>query len=210
MHPGGMEREGSLNHSLLSRAAAIVGRFAVSGILMRAKPFDASQFVATRWNSAADKGSFGNTYLHFIESEWKRSLFTKSFYQRLSNCFGHIAHNDIHGFYDTWFTRDRHRLGFLKNTLSWPCWGDPTFTYSDVESTIKKQVRARNYVALYEVKAAEELRSAEMAILTRLEAKYRLPVDHSTEVIAKVSIEAQPPDARPLSTPVIPIQGSLF
>jgi hypothetical protein len=84
---------------------------------MRAKPFDASQFVATQWNSAADKATFGNTYLDFIESGWTRSLFTKSFYQRLSNCFGHIAHNDIHSFYDTWFTRDRHRLGFLKNTL---------------------------------------------------------------------------------------------
>ena len=59
---------------------------------MRAKPFDASQFVATEWNSAADKAAFGNTYLHFIESDWKQSLFTKSFYQRLSNCFGHIAH----------------------------------------------------------------------------------------------------------------------
>ena len=58
---------------------------------MRAKPFDASQFVATEWNSAADKAAFGNTYLHFIESDWKRSLFTRSFYQRLSNCFGHIA-----------------------------------------------------------------------------------------------------------------------
>jgi hypothetical protein len=55
-------------------------------------PFDASQFVATEWNSAADKAAFGNTYLHFIESGWKRSLFTKGFYQRLSNCFSHIAH----------------------------------------------------------------------------------------------------------------------
>ena len=59
---------------------------------MRATPFDASQFVATQWNSAADKAAFGNTYLNVIESEWKQSLFTKSFYQRLSNCFGHIAH----------------------------------------------------------------------------------------------------------------------
>jgi len=59
---------------------------------MPAKPFDASQFVPTQWSTAADKAAFGNTYLHFIESEWKRSLFTKSFYQRLSNCFGHIAH----------------------------------------------------------------------------------------------------------------------
>jgi hypothetical protein len=55
-------------------------------------PFDSSQFDPTEWNSASDKAAFGNTLLHFIESDWKRSLFTKSFYQRLSNCFGHIAH----------------------------------------------------------------------------------------------------------------------
>ncbi len=177
---------------------------------MRAKPFDASQFVATQWNSAADKASFGNMYLHFIESEWKRSLFTESFYQRLSNCFGHVAHYDIHGFYDTWFTRDKHRLGFLSNTLSWPCWGDPTFTYSDVERAIKQQVRARNYLALYELKAAEELRTAEMAILARLKAKYRLPVEHPAGATAKVSIGAEPPDPQPLITPVTPVQGSLF
>jgi hypothetical protein len=55
-------------------------------------PFVASQFVATEWTSAADKAVFGNTLLHFIESAWKQSLFTKRFYQQLSNCFGHIAH----------------------------------------------------------------------------------------------------------------------
>jgi hypothetical protein len=59
---------------------------------MSPAPFDASQFVATQWNTAADKAAFGNTYLRFIEQEWKRSLFTKGFYQRLSMCFGHIAH----------------------------------------------------------------------------------------------------------------------
>jgi hypothetical protein len=55
-------------------------------------PFIAAQFVPTEWSSAADKAAFGNTFLHFVESAWKRSLFTKGFYQRLSNCFGHIAH----------------------------------------------------------------------------------------------------------------------
>ena len=105
----------------------------------------------------------------------------------------HLAHYGIHGFYDTWFTRDRHRLGFLKNTLSWPCWGDPTFTCSDVERAIKEQVRTRNYVALYEVKAAEELRTAEIAILARLEAKYRLPLEHPADATAKVLIGSEPP-----------------
>lgn len=71
-------------------------------------------------------------------------------------------------------------------------------------------VRTRNYVALYEMKAAEELRTAVMAMLMRLEAKYRLPGDPSTEVITKVSIEAKPPDAQLLSSSVTPIQGNLF
>jgi hypothetical protein len=177
---------------------------------MSGKPFDASQFVATQWSSAADKAAFGNTYLHFIESEWKRSLFTKSFCQRLSNCFGHIANYNIHGFYETWFTCDKDRLGFLKNTLSWPCWGDPTFTYSDVERAIKQQVRARNYVALYELKAAEELRTSEMAILTRLEAKYRLPAKLNADATEDVACATEPPEPQPFAGTVTPVQGSLF
>jgi hypothetical protein len=78
-------------------------------------PFTASLFVPTEWSTAADKAAFGNTLLHFVESEWKRGLFTKGFYQRLSNCFRHIAHYDINGSYETWFTCDKDRLGFLKN-----------------------------------------------------------------------------------------------
>lgn len=174
---------------------------------MRSGPFDASQFVATQWNSAADKAVFGNTFLHFIEAEWKRSLFSKGFYQRLSMCFGHIAHYNIHGFYETWFTCDKDRLEFLKQTLQWPCWGDPAYTYSDVERAIKTQVRARNYLALYELRAAEELRSAEMAVLTRLEAKYRRPIQQDLET--STTHEAV---GEELQTPALatPIQGSLF
>lgn len=178
---------------------------------MRAKPFDASQFVATEWNSAADKAAFGNTYLHFIESDWKQSLFTKSFYQRLSNCFGHIAHYNQGQFYETWFTCDKDRLEFVRNTLAWPCWGDPKFTYCDVERAIKQQVRARNYLSLYELRAAEELRSAEMAVLIRLEAKYRPShpqADASTE--APIAIAVERPTSEPPITPITPIQGSLF
>jgi hypothetical protein len=175
-------------------------------------PFDATQFIATEWNSAADKAAFGNTYLHFIESGWKRSLFTKGFYQRLSNCFSHIAHYDIHGFYQTWFTCDKDRLEFLRWASRHPCYGDPKFTFSDVERAIKQQIRSRNYVALYELKAAEELRSAEMAILVRLESKYRSPV--VTESIAESATVARDDEqpVPPVPTPVAiePVQISLF
>lgn len=177
---------------------------------MPAKPFDASQFVPTQWSTAADKAAFGNSYLHFIESEWKRSLFTKSFYQRLSNCFGHIAHYNIHGFYETWFTCDKDRLGFLENTLSWPCWGDPAFTFSDVERAIKQQVRARNYLALYELKSAEELRTAEMAVLTRLEAKYRLPANPNADASVETALVTEAASPQPFVATGTLVQGSLF
>lgn len=55
-------------------------------------PFLPSEFTPTEWSTAADKAEFGNTLLHFIESEWKKTLFSKKFYNRLSNTFGHIAH----------------------------------------------------------------------------------------------------------------------
>jgi hypothetical protein len=169
-------------------------------------PFVASQFVATERTSAADKAVFGNTLLHFIESAWKQSLFTKRFYQQLSNCFGHIAHYDIHGFYQTWFTNDKDRLEFLRNASHWPCYGDPKFTFSDVERAVRRQILSRNYVALYEVRAAEELRRAEMRVLQRLEAKYRKPpvmqaVESPLETCAPIM---------PSSHPSEPVQISLF
>jgi hypothetical protein len=86
------------------------------------------------------------------------------------------------------------------------------FTFSDVERAIKQQIRSRNYVALYELKAVEELRSAEMAILVRLESKYRSPV--VTESIAESATVARDDEqpVPPMPTPVAiePVQISLF
>jgi len=175
-------------------------------------PFEACQFVATEWSSAADKAEFGNTYLRFIESEWKRTLFTKNFYGRLSNCFGHIAHNNVFQFYETWFICDKDRLEFLKQTVSWPCYGDPKFTFSDVERAIQKEVHRRNYIAMYKLRTAQELRSAEMAVLERLEEKYcslaALPTNTPSE--REAAHEAPQAPSTPVSISSKPIQISLF
>jgi hypothetical protein len=137
-------------------------------------PFLPSEFVPTEFSTAKDKADFGNTFLYFIESEWARAAFTKSFYNRLSMCFGNIAHYDLANFYQTWFTSDADRLEFLRHTLSWPCWGDPEFTFCDVERAIQQEGRKRNYLARYELRAAEALHSREMTMLMQLEAKYRI------------------------------------
>ena len=176
---------------------------------MPKRPCLPSEFVATKFSTAADKADFGNVFLHFIESEWKETLFTKTFYNRLSNTFGHIAHYNRPTFYSTWFTSDADRLRFLEQALEWPCWGDAEFTYCDVERALQREIRKRNYVALYKVKAAEAVRSAEMAILKRLESKYRpAPSQRAEESMDLVTPATS-------SSPTIlevaaPVQGSLF
>jgi len=136
-------------------------------------PFSPSQFVSTEWSTTAEKADFGNCLLRFLDAGCPRELFTKKFYTRLSMTFGNIAHYSLEGFYDTWFTRDRHRAGFVQKLLRWPCHGDPKVTFSDVECAIQRVVRERNHLGRFELGAAEELRTEEMKDLERLEAKYR-------------------------------------
>jgi hypothetical protein len=171
-------------------------------------PFHPSEFVPTKFSSAQDKADFGNAFLHFIESEWARTAFSKSFYNRLSMCFSHIANYDAAGFYATWFTSDADRLKFLRHTLAWPCWGDPEFTFCDVERAIQQEIRKRNYLARYELRAAEAVRSGEMETLKRLEAKYRTAASHQPDADSVPSIP--PSAAQEASKARIPVQASLF
>ena len=75
-----------------------------------------AKYVATEWATVADKEKFEKQFKRFVLSDFKRSLFTKAFYNRLSNCFGHIAHYDINGFYDTFFTCLTDKIRFLEIT----------------------------------------------------------------------------------------------
>jgi hypothetical protein len=133
----------------------------------------------------------------------------ESLYNRLSMCFGHIAHYNRTGFYETWFTSDADRLRFLRHSLDWPCWGDPEFTFCDVERAIQQEIWKRNYLARYEIRAAEAERSQDIAILERLEAKYRTvepgPVNAEPEHVAP-----KPMDPEKADNSKLPFQASLF
>jgi hypothetical protein len=172
-------------------------------ITMPKGPFLPSDFTATKFSTAADKAEFGNTLLRFIESEWAPALFTKSFYNRLSMCFGHIAHYNRTQFYEEWFSSLAAQVRFLKHTLRFPCYGDPEYTFSDVESAIRREIRNRNYLARYELRLVEEQQASDLALLRQLESKYRAPVGARDQ---EQRITAQPVD----QTPVTPVQGSLF
>jgi len=166
-------------------------------------PFPPTQFIPTRWSTAEEKARFGNALLHLIDSGFARNIFTDRLYGRLSNCFGHIAHYNSTGFYEEWFLSLTAQVRFLEHTLRFPCYGDPEFTFSDVESEIQREVRNRNYLPRYQLLLAEEARVVELTLLERLEGKYRSrrkePEEHSVSVPSLDGGEV-----------VEPVQGLLF
>jgi hypothetical protein len=109
--------------------------------------------------------------LRFIESEWASALFTKRFYNRLSMCFSHIANYNRAQFYDEWFSSLAARVRFLKHTLRFPCYGDPEYTFSDVEGAIQREIVSRNYLARYELRLAEVQHATDLALLRQLESR---------------------------------------
>jgi len=86
------------------------------------KRFYPVDFIATQHSSASDKAKFANHFVRFVESGYRRTLFFKWFYTRLSMTFGHIAHYNIDGFYAEWFADGGEC--FLAHAAMYPCYGD--------------------------------------------------------------------------------------
>lgn len=93
-------------------------------------------YTATEWDTVEDKVKFEKHFKRFVMSGFKRTLFYKWFYIQLSMTFGHIAHYNKSGFYDHFFTTANGKREFLAQCYQHPCYGDPAYTYSDVEKTI--------------------------------------------------------------------------
>ena len=104
--------------------------------------FTADQFTPSRFSAAEDKAKFANHFVRFVDSGFKRTLFHKWFYVRLSMCFGHIAHYNRHGFYGHFFEGHSSHETFMAH-LQRPIYGDPEYTYSDVERALAAYYRGR-------------------------------------------------------------------
>lgn len=101
-------------------------------------------YTATQFSSSADKEKFEKQFKKLVTKGFQRSDFPKWFYTRLSMTFSHIAHYDIHGFWETWFSTADKQAAFLRHTASVMIYGDASCTFSDVEKTIQQWVR-NNY-----------------------------------------------------------------
>jgi len=101
------------------------------------RPFDASQFTSTQFNSAEQKAKFGNNLVKFILNGFQSKDFTPALYKALNNCFGHIAHYDIRGFYETWFSDHNQVREWFDHVQQYTPVGSAEFTFSDVERAFK-------------------------------------------------------------------------
>ena len=148
--------------------------------------FVAADFVPTQWDTAEQKAKFANALMRFIADDYPRSKFHESFYRRLSNTFGHIAHYDSARFYEHFFLTAKDKLEFLEQCAEWPCFGDPAYTYSDVERAVGARLRKSQIVAIMSSQIAVERRRRELALLSELKARY--------EPIAEAPATAEIPD----------------
>jgi len=100
--------------------------------------FTPDQFTPTQHSSAADKAKFANHFVDFVRSGYRWSKFHKWFYTRLSMTFGHIAHYNQSGFYQTFFDSGDGLIRFWRITMQYGCYGSPAYTYCDVERALQE------------------------------------------------------------------------
>ena len=170
---------------------------------LRTGRLEAAALTATAWASAEDKAKWGNAFLAFCAEGFPRSRFTRSFYTRLSMCFGHIAYYDLDGFWSYFFSTTAGRIDFLEQTIEYGCYGSPAFTFCDVEKVLKRRVAESGMLVAYHAARAAEIRTAEMATLQRLQAKYVPPASAPVpEGEAPAASVLPPPVPAPAAKPV--------
>jgi len=142
--------------------------------------FTANDFTPTKWHSASDKADFANALLKFIAQDFSRAKFHNALYRRLSSTFGHIAHYDRNGFYETFFLDAKGKIAFLEQCVNWPCFGDPTYTYCDVERAVIGRLKSADILTLLQSQTRIEQRQTDLALLAKLKARYEPAATPST------------------------------
>ena len=131
-------------------------------------------YTPTHFNTAEDKEWFVKHFIRFAEKGFPQHLFTKKFYRKLINTFGHIAHYDINGFWETFFTNTPDKVDFLEQTMNFPCYGNPAYTYCDAEKEIQRQLAEKHILESLKGVEMQELHNAEYNEYQRLKKKFEI------------------------------------
>jgi len=130
-------------------------------------------FTATQWNTAEEKAKFARHFQRFVEKGFPESMFNKAFYNRMSLMRCHIAHYNQVGFYNAQFSTSERRANFLHHWAMPPIYGDPEYTWCDVEKALASWLQVNRH---YEEREREQhlqiIEHIERTELKRLKAKY--------------------------------------
>jgi hypothetical protein len=124
--------------------------------------FATSRFAATPHSTAEKKARFCAAFVRFVLAGFPRRLFKAELYCRLSTVFGHIAHFNAQGFWETWFSTPEQQRQFIQRVREWTPMGDPGFCWVDAERELKAWVAA-NSEAIDAVLAENERKHVEAA-----------------------------------------------
>ena len=100
-------------------------------------------FTATEFYTKVEKEVFARKLLNFVDKGFKRTMFNKPIYRHLNGMFGHIAHYNIEGFYYEWFSTPNKQKDWIYRVINWRIYGDPAYTFSDVERNIQNELLDR-------------------------------------------------------------------
>ena len=131
-----------------------------------------ADFVPTKFTPAETKAWFASHFLRFVSSDFPEHQFTKRFYNQVMNTFGFIAHYDRNGFWTEYFTNTAGKIEFIEQVVSYPCYGDPGHTFSDVEREIGRRLRQVKLLDFYRAKNRAEQEAADRAQFARLKARF--------------------------------------
>jgi hypothetical protein len=160
--------------------------------------FTAADFTATKFATAEEKAKIANKLTHFILGGFKQASFSQAMYTRLSNMFGHIAHYNLNGFYETWFSGWRERCKWAENVLAggaYGCVGSPAHTWCDVEKAMMAWIRDNRIAEQLDAIYQAEVEARELALLQALQAKYPYQAGETTAIPVQIEPAGKPADA---------------
>jgi len=129
-------------------------------------------FTATEWDTSEDKERVFQQFTRLVGGGFQIEQFPKTFYRKLSCMFGHIAHYNRDGFYDAQFSTPERRENFIRQALQHQCYGDPAFTYSDVERELQVWLLEHGHLERLKKETRDALEPKERQELARLKTKY--------------------------------------
>jgi len=124
------------------------------------QPFEPAQFTPTQFSTAEVKASFGNDLVRFMLNGFKWADFSDFVYKNLSNCFGHIAHYNRSGFFDTWFSEPNQIRAWLDYVASATPVGSASHTYSDFEREFQVWLRENRAAIESVIEGGDEAKQA--------------------------------------------------